>query len=177
METRALHHVSERNEVLEDLYREHYPALVRLAFLLTSDQGLAEDLVQEAFARTWRSWRRIRRDTSVPAYLRITVVNLARSSLRRRVLELRHRERLQRDSQVQVSGDLEDEETANRIDLARAISRLPIRKRACIVLRYYADLSEQETADFLSVSVGTVKSQTSKALFTLERLMNRNTRD
>ncbi len=71
------------------LYERRYAELVRLAFALTSDWGLAEELAQEAFVRVWRSWGNIRDQQSAPAYLRTTVVNLARRSLRRRLQERR----------------------------------------------------------------------------------------
>jgi RNA polymerase sigma-70 factor (sigma-E family) len=78
-----------RREALALLYERHYAELVRLAFALTSDWGLAEDLAQEAFVRVWRSWGNIRDPQSAPAYLRTTVANLARRSLRRRLQERR----------------------------------------------------------------------------------------
>jgi RNA polymerase sigma-70 factor (sigma-E family) len=144
------------------LFQAHYLELVRLAFLLTSDRELAEDLVQEAFVRVWQRWRRIRRPESAAFYLRTTVVNLARTSLRRRLVEFRYRA-----SEVAWPQGVSD----SRIDLTRALAKLSSRKRACVVLRYYADLSEEETAHALGISVGTVKSQTSRALRQLERIL------
>src|SRR5712691_13230032 len=78
-----------RREALALLYERHYAELVRLAFALTNDWALAEDLAQGAFVRVWRSWGNIRDPQSAPAYLRTSVVNLARRSLRRRLLERR----------------------------------------------------------------------------------------
>lgn len=78
-----------RREALALLYERHYAELVRLAFAMTSDWGLAEELAQEAFVRVWRSWGNIRDQESAPAYLRTTVVNLARRSLRRKLQERR----------------------------------------------------------------------------------------
>jgi RNA polymerase sigma-70 factor (sigma-E family) len=144
------------------LYERHYDELVRLAFALTSDWALAEDLAQEAFARAWRGWGNIRDQQRAPAYLRATVVNLARTSVRRMLRERRGwRER----------SDPGTADLAVSIDLLRALSRLPARKRACVVLRFYVDLSEADTAAALGVSVGTVKSQTAKALQRLRRLL------
>jgi RNA polymerase sigma-70 factor (sigma-E family) len=137
------------------------PSLVRLAYLLTSDGALAEELAQEAFVVVWRAWDRPRSTEEVVGYLRGTVVNLARMSLRRRLLEARHRLAPER---AQGAGD-----PTGRLDLERAIGRLPLRKRSCIVLRYFADLSEEETARVLGVSVGTVKASTHRALRDLER--------
>jgi len=151
-----------RREALALLHERHYAELVRLAFALTGDWGLAEDLAQEAFARVFRSWGNIRDQQSAPAYLRTTVVNLARRSLRRGLQERRAWSGV---------GDPRSADSATDIDLLRALARLPARKRACVVLRYYLDLSEADTAAALGVSVGTVKSQTARALRQLEALL------
>jgi RNA polymerase sigma-70 factor (sigma-E family) len=151
-----------RREALALLYERHYAELVRLAFALTSDWGLAEDLAQEAFVRVWRSWGNIRDPQSAPAYLRTTVANLARRSLRRRLQERRA---------WYGARDLRSADPGEGVDLLRALARLPARKRACVVLRFYLDLSEADTAAALGLSVGTVKSQTAKALRKLEQLL------
>lgn len=153
-----------RREALALLYEHHYAELVRLAFALTSDWGLAEELAQEAFVRVWCSWGNIRDPQSAPAYLRTSVVNLARRSLRRRLLERRAWRR-------RGGGDLPSADSGDSVDLLRALARLPARKRACVTLRFYLDLSEADTAAALGVSVGTVKSQTARALRRLERLL------
>lgn len=149
------------------LFHAHYPGMVRVGYLLTGDRALAEELAQEAFVRTWRRWDQVRSREAAPAYLRATVVNLARMSLRRRVIELRHRATLALD---EPAGD-EQPGTTARIDVRRALLRLPLRKRTCLVLRFYADLSEEDTARALGVAVGTVKSQTHRALKLLERYL------
>jgi RNA polymerase sigma factor (sigma-70 family) len=110
---------------------------------------------QEAFVRVWRSWGNIRDQQSAPAYLRTTVVNLARRSLRRR---------LQERQAWSGARDLRPADPGESADLLRALACLPAGKRACVVLRFYLDLSEADTAAALGVSVGTVKSQTAKAL-------------
>lgn len=144
------------------LFRSQYLEMVRVSYLLTSDRELAEDLVQEAFVRVWQRWGRIRRGESVVFYLRSAVVNLSRDSLRRRLIERRHR--AVEEGTPPASPD-------SQIDLARALRRLPSGKRACVVLRYYVDLSEEETARVLGVTVGTVKSQTFKALRQLQETL------
>jgi RNA polymerase sigma-70 factor (sigma-E family) len=158
-EVQVIERVGQTTRVLklDLLYQEHYGDLVRVAFLLTGDRGLAEDLTQEALLRAWRDWDRIRVMDSASGYVRGIVVNLARSSLRRRLLELRHR-------MVEVARPVAPDDPSRRVDLQRALARLPLRKRACVVLRYYAELSETEVASALGISVGTVKSQTHKAL-------------
>ncbi len=151
-----------RREALALLHECHYAELVRLAFALTGDWGLAEDLAQEAFVRVWRGWGNIRDQQSAPAYLRTTVVNLARRSLRHRLQERRAWSGI---------GDPRSADSGTDIDLVCALARLPARKRACVVLRYYLDMSEADTAAMLGVSVGTVKSQTAKALQRLQALL------
>jgi RNA polymerase sigma-70 factor (sigma-E family) len=153
-----------RREALALLHERHYAELVRLGFALTGDWALAEDLAQEAFVRVWRSWGNIRDPRSAPAYLRTSVVNLARRSLRRKLLE-------RRAWRWRDSGDLRPADPDDTVDLLRALACLPARKRACVVLRFYLDLSEADTAAALGVSVGTVKSQTAKAVGRLERLL------
>ena len=145
---------------LDDLYRETHQRMVRLAFMLTSDTGVAEELVQEAFVRVWRAWDRV---DNGPAFLRTTVVNLAQSALRRRSLEMRHR--------VKRIDDAVEIDPGVRIDVLRAVGQLPIRQRTCVALRFYEDLSEAETAEVMGISVGAVKSQTHKALQRLGSLM------
>jgi DNA-directed RNA polymerase specialized sigma24 family protein len=79
-----------RDEELSRLFEVHYADTVRLAFYLTGSWAVGEDLAQEAFVRLWRRWGRLRDHHAALGYLRVTVVNLSRSALRRRLLELRH---------------------------------------------------------------------------------------
>jgi RNA polymerase sigma-70 factor (sigma-E family) len=154
--------VSGPDEVIDELYRRQSVRMGRLAFMLTGDAGVAEEVVQEAFVRVWRSWGRLRDPEAASAYLRTTVVNLSTSVLRRRALELRH---VTRRGAHAIEID-----PGARIDVVRAVSRLPARQRACIALRFYEDRSESETARILGISIGAVKSQTHKALRRLERM-------
>ena len=153
-----------RHEAVALLYERHYAELVRLAFALTGDWALAEELAQEAFVRVWGSWGNVRDPRSAPAYLRTAVVNLARRSLRRRLLE-------RQAWRWRGAGDLRSADPGETVDVLRAFACLPAGKRACVVLRFYLDLSEADTAAALGVSVGTVKSQTAKALRRLQRLL------
>ena len=133
------------------------PALQRTAYLLTHDHALAEDLLQTSLAKAWLAWSRI--ETSPEAYVRRTMVNTFSSWWRRRWNgEIATEE---------VPSGVGPDETARadtRHDLWDAMGRLPRRQRAAVVLRYFDDLTEAQTADALGCSVGTVKSQTSKAL-------------
>ncbi len=161
---------SDRDEAVEAVFFAWYPRLVRTAFGLVGDWAVAEQLVQDAFLRLWRRWGWLRDPEAAPAYLHRTVVNLARAAVRRRVSERRALVR---------GGFGERDEWTQSVDephvgvvLREAIETLPYRKRACVVLRYLAGLSEAETADALGVSVGTVKSQTHKALRQLRELLD-----
>jgi RNA polymerase sigma-70 factor (sigma-E family) len=135
------------------------PALVSTAWLLTGDHGRAEDLVQEALARTWQSWSRIRDDGWPEAYVRRTMVNLNISWWRRRW-------RGERPTAVlpqQALADIGDQADLRDV-VRRALASLPPRQRAVVVLRYFEDWSEVQTAQALGCSVGTVKSQAARAV-------------
>jgi RNA polymerase sigma-70 factor (sigma-E family) len=150
-----------REAALAALFRDHYANLVRLASLLADDQGAAEEVVQEAFVGLFRRWDRLEDIEAAPGYLRTTVVNLARSRLRHRAVRRRHRPELLPDAPSPEVGVLARDE--ERVVLA-AIGRLPRRQRECLVLRYYLDLGQAETAVMLGISEGSVKSHTHRGL-------------
>jgi RNA polymerase sigma-70 factor (sigma-E family) len=154
----------ERAEELSRLFEAHYADAVRLGFYLTGSWAVAEELAQEAFPRLWRRWGGLRDPRAALGYLRATVVNLSRSSLRRRLVELRHQRRV--DEQAR------EPDPIARVDIARALAKLPARKRACVVLRHLVDLSVEETAAVLGISAGSVKSQTHRALRLLEAALS-----
>ncbi len=134
--------------------------LLRTAYLLTGNRADAEDLLQTALAKTYLAWDRIREREALDGYVRRVMVNTQTSFWRRRRVDERPVEHLPelvagRDAAADL--DLHDA-------LWSALARLPRRQRAAVVLRYYEDLSEAETAAVLGVSVGTVKSTTSRAL-------------
>lgn len=129
------------------------PALVRIAFLLCGDQHTAEDLVQTALVKAVGHWRRIG-DNPEP-WLRRVMVNDHISRWRRH----RGRERL-----VDAVPERAAPQHEEHAELAAALAHLAPKQRAVIVLRYYEDLTEAQTAHVLGVSVGTVKSQHSDAL-------------
>jgi RNA polymerase sigma-70 factor (sigma-E family) len=143
---------------LGELYARHAPDAVRLAYLLTGDHGLAQDLVHEAFVRLFGRFRDLRDPDAFPAYLRSTVVNLTRSHFRRRRVERAYVEREGR------SPDAIEPEVGRRVEMWQVLQALPLRQRAAIVLRYYEDLTEAQTADVLRCPVGTVKSLVSRGL-------------
>jgi RNA polymerase sigma-70 factor (sigma-E family) len=140
-----------------------WPAMVRLAYGLTGDQGHAEDVAQAAFARAYASWPRVRRSGDPDAYVRQIVINENRNRFRKR----RVAERLTDSVLIDVPWTDGTRESDERSALIAALQRLGPRQRAVVVLRYWLDLTEQETAAALNCSVGTVKSQASRALATL----------
>ena len=142
---------------LETLYAAHAPDAARLAYLLTGDRALAEDLVQEAFVRMFGRFRDLRQPEAFGAYLRKTVVNLARSHFRRKRVESTYLEKESRLSGSAGGPTAHDE-------MWDALKALKPRQRAAIVLRYYEDLTEAQTADVLGCAVGTVKSLVSRGL-------------
>jgi RNA polymerase sigma-70 factor (sigma-E family) len=149
------------------VFSAHHRQAVRLAYLLTSDPHQAEDIVAEAFAKVYLRWKRGEvRD--VGAYLRRAVANEANSKLRRRYLERREAQRRSGDDRGVRSVD---DATADQDQVWHAIQRLPDRQRKAVVLRYYEDCSEAETAEILGCTVGTVKSQVSRGLARMQELL------
>jgi RNA polymerase sigma-70 factor (sigma-E family) len=132
-------------------------ALLRTAYLLTRDHALAEDLLQTSLTKAWFAWSRI--ETGPEAYVRKVLVNTYATWWRRRWNGEHATDELP-ETGVASAADASDATH----DLWQAMGRLPRRQRAVVVLRYFEDLSESETADLLGCSVGTVKSQASKAL-------------
>lgn len=140
----------------DDFVMTRSPALLRTAYLLTHDEGRAEDLLQTALAKAWFAWSRVE---DPEAYVRRVMVTTSASWWRRRwtaetpsaVLPDRSA------SAIPLAGDPDH-------DLWVAIGHLPPRQRAVVVLRYLEDRTEAQTAELLRCSVGTVKSQAAKAL-------------
>lgn len=141
---------------LAELYALHAQSFGRLAYLLTGDSHIAEDLVIEAFVRSTGHFWKLRDPRAKESYLRRTVINLARSHVRRRRTEERSN-LLSHAQQDHVTLPQESDVIQNR-KLIEALQRLPIRYKAAIVLRYYEELSEHEVADLLDIPLGTVKT-------------------
>ncbi len=137
-------------------------ALLRTAYLLVGDWAHAEDVLQTALTKTYLAWRRLGEIEAVEAYARRVLVTTATSWWRRRW----HGERPTAVMPDRVMPDRVDEEI-ERQALWRHVHALPARQRAVLVLRFYEDLTEVETARVLGVAVGTVKSQCARALATL----------
>jgi RNA polymerase sigma-70 factor (sigma-E family) len=148
-------------------FERHYAELSRLAHLLTGEADAADDLAADALLAMWHRWDRVRAADHPVAYARGVVANLARTRIRSAVRERRR---------ITLFWSQREEKTDNPdvpgvVDVQSALRRLPFRKRACVVLRHAFDLSEKDTALALGVSVGTVKSQTSKGMAELQKLL------
>lgn len=154
----------EQGREFEVLFDLHYRSLRGLAFVMLGDRARAEEVVSEAYLKTFSLWGRVRLMDNPHAYLRQIVVNLCRARFRRDKVELRANALVHRHHEISS----ETEHDA-RMDLWAAVRRLPDRQRACVVLRYVEDMTEGEIADTLECSIGTVKSQLFKARSKLER--------
>jgi RNA polymerase sigma-70 factor (sigma-E family) len=156
-----------RDDAFHSFFEMHHAGLARMAYLVTGEAEVADDLAADALLEVWRHWDRVAAADSPIAYARGVLANLARNRIRRLSRERRGllglgllwRDRTQ------------DVDVPAVVDVRQALHRLPYRRRACVVLRYAFDLSERETARTLGISVGTVKSQTSRGVAQLTALL------
>ena len=144
-----------------ELYRANAPWALRVAFLLTGDQQTAQDLVHDAFVKVLGRPRKATDIHDFKAFLRRTLVNLSRSRLRRLQLERAQKADLSPSTAL-------EHDVARRYETRRALLSLPVRQRTVIVLRYFEDLSEADTALAMDVTVAAVKSLTQRAMKTLK---------
>jgi RNA polymerase sigma-70 factor (sigma-E family) len=156
----------DRDDAITALFVAHHARLVGLARLLVDDLPTAEDVVQDAFASLYRRWPWIRDKSASLSYLQASVANGARSNLRRR--------RTVRSTTLEPPGATTSAEAAvieaeDNQALRRALAQLPLRQRQVIVLRYYLDWSEKEIASTLTISSGSVKQHTSRAMAALSK--------
>ena len=157
-----------RHEVDEDFaryVRARQHRLLRAAYLVCGDAHLAEDLLQGAFAKLAGRWEKVRAENP-DAYVRRILYRDAVSSWRRT-----RRESLSSLTLVDVLVHDQSPRTGQRVDLERALAELTPKQRAVVVLRFFEDRTEVESAEVLGVSVGTVKSQTHAALARLRTLL------
>jgi RNA polymerase sigma-70 factor (sigma-E family) len=138
-------------------------ALQRTAHLLTGDVHSAQDLVQSTLAKLYLGWDRIRRAENVDAYARKVLVNEYRSAWRRPLRRNEHSVELVPDRSAGEAPAYD----GSREAVWRFVCSLPPKQRAVVVLRFYEQLTEAEIADLMGISVGTVKSQSSRALASL----------
>lgn len=152
---------------LEQLYRLHIDHAFRLAYLLTGNRSIAEDLAQDAFIRVSGRLVRTRDPGEFHAYLRKTVVSVAMSHFRRRRVEQRYlRRQAGYRHEDQAEGDF-----ATREELRLALSSLPLRQRTAIVLRFYEDLSDEQASGLMRCRSATVRSLVSRGLHALRGII------
>jgi len=158
------------DEAVTRLFTSQYRPLVRLAALLLRDASAAEEIAQDAFVALHERWGRLRDPDKAAAYLRQSVVNRARSALRHRAVVDRF---LRRHPEPMTMPSAESGALVRETydEVLAAVRQLPARQQEALVLRYYADLSEAQTAEVMGVSQGAVKSHTSRALAALRRTM------
>ena len=153
--------------VVTALYAEHALGLVRLAVIMLGDRAAAEDVVQDAFLGLYRRWDRLADPSHPLAYVRASVINGCRSALRRRSRGVVRLFTEPPAESAEARALVSEEYRA----VVAAIRRLPARQREALLLRYYLDMSEGETARAMGVSRGTVKSATSRALAAIGRIL------
>lgn len=146
------------------LYAAHWNSLVRLAALLTRDGSVAEEIVQDAFVALHRRWNRLADPAAAHGYLRTSVVNGSRSALRHRAVEERYR---QPAAPAPAGPEERAVQAAEDARVLATLRSLPRRQQEVLVLRYYADLSEQDIAATLGMSTGAVKSHAHRGLAAL----------
>jgi RNA polymerase sigma-70 factor (sigma-E family) len=154
---------------LGELYAAHAAAATRLAYLLTGDRGMAEDLVQEAFVRIAGRLGHLRDPSAFQAYLRRTVINLSRMHFRKQKTE---RTYLEREANLRPPEGPQRDVAVSQA-MREALLRLPERQRAAIVLRFYEDLSDTATGEILRCPAGTVRSLVSRGMDTLRKEVER----
>ena len=159
--------MSDRSDVIAQLFVAHQRRLVGLAFLLVDDRESAEDVVQEAFAGLYVRWRQLRDPNAAIAYLNRAVMNGARNQSRHRRRVGFHLARMTLQSEELASAERTAVQHDEADRLRQAIGSLPARQRQVLVLRYYLNLSEADIASTLRVSRGSVKTHASRGLATL----------
>ncbi len=160
----AMHdRAASRDEDFTAYLMARQPSLLRTAYLLTGDRHAAEDLVQTALAKLYLSWDKVRDRDSIDGYVRRIMVN-ENNSLWRRAWKRRE---FATDEIPERAPTYDEYDEGRSAALWELVQTLPRKARAVVVLRYYEELTEAETAELLDISVGTVKSQTSRALAAL----------
>jgi RNA polymerase sigma-70 factor (sigma-E family) len=159
----------DRDTEFAEYYASRAATMRNTAYLLCGDWHVAEDLTQTAFTKLYLAWCRVSRRDVLDSYTR-TVLVRAFLDERRRPWR-RERATAPEDEAPGVAGH--DTAVAERLALQAALAAVPPRQRAVLVLRFYADLSVEQTAEILSCSIGTVKSQTARGLDRLRAVLDR----
>jgi RNA polymerase sigma-70 factor (sigma-E family) len=159
---------AETRQQVAALYQAHARGLVKLAVLMVGDQLTAEDVVQDAFLGLYRRWPALRDQEKALSYVRASVLNGCRTI---------HRGKYRRGHvSPKDSGHVESAEATAMLgeahrEVLAALRRLPARQREAVVLRYYLDMTEDQAAQAMGVSRGTVKSATSRGIAALARML------
>lgn len=159
---------------LAELYAVHHLRMVRLARLMVDDLATAEDVVQDAFLGLHRNSARLRDPGAAVGYIRQAVLNQARSTLRRRRTVRAHLKVAEPEIAPPADTDVLLAEEHSQV--MAAVRRLPQRQQEVLVLRFWSGLSESEIAEAMGVSNGTVKSQASRAMKSLQKYLEEDTR-
>ena len=147
-----------RERAFQDFFELNHADLARLAYLITGDANVADDIASDALVEIWRHWDRVETADNPLAYARGVLANLARNWIRRQ-----RRERLgMLGLRLSPAEQHQAADIPAVMDVRAALRQLPLRRRECVVLRYAFDVPEREVAEILGISVGTVKSQASR---------------
>ena len=160
---------SEADAAITALFDEHYTRMLRVAAVLLRDISTAEDVVQDAFLSLHSSWARVNDKSQAVGYLHRSVVNAARSRLRRRAVAQRHRPTPGADAASAEDAALAGMATG---PVFAALRALPRREREVVLFRHYLDLSERQTAEALGLRPGSVKAYGSRGLAALRSTLN-----
>jgi RNA polymerase sigma-70 factor (sigma-E family) len=159
------------------LYAEHALGLTRLALVMTGDRHTAEDIVQEAFCGLHRRWDKLRDPAKALPYVRSSVLNGCRMEFRRTKAVLGRPGNTEYEAFLPPAWSAESAALASeeRREVLRALLRLPTRQREALLLRYYLDLSEADTASAMGISRGTAKSTVARGLHALRNVLGEST--
>jgi RNA polymerase sigma-70 factor (sigma-E family) len=149
------------------LYHQHALAMIRLAHIILGNRAAAEDVVQDAFCGLYRRWAHVTSKDKAVSYVRSSVLNGCRSVMRQH----RPGELTDQYQPVTVSAEAAVLSAEERLELVRAMRRLPDRQRDVLVLRYYLDLTDEQIAGDLGLSINTVRSTRRRGLLSLQRLL------
>ena len=154
-----------REDEMRSLYERRHGDMVRFAAFLTGDPSLADDIAQDAFVRVFDAWDRIEDQSRIDAYLKATVVNLVRGAHRRDTVAKRHG-----TPHLTVVASAEETAmgTVGREQVLAAVAALPLRQRACVVMRHWMRMTETEIAQTLDLSVGSVRTHIKRGTKSLQ---------
>lgn len=157
-----------RQDAVWHLYDRRYADMVRFASFLTGDVHAAQDVAQEAFVRLLDAWDRLADPECADAYLKATIVNLVRGEHRRREVAERRS-----PAHLALVSSAEDDALGRvgRQHVLDAVSALPIRQKACVVMRHWMRMSETEIAATLGLSVGSVRTHVKRGMAALQRTL------